>query len=258
MSVFETLNETFDKIYIMTLKRSVERHPVFKERLDGLNYEIFWGVDGQKLDVDQLESDGMYDSEAAKSIQEYQYLEPTGLSKSVLGCALSHIGIYKDAVENGYEKVFIMEDDIIVDKSKKRYLQNALDELPTDWELIYLGYLHNNNKLTFKVNLRIKLIYPILSLLGYSRYNPQVLKCKFPRPYSDHLELAGFHYGAHAYGVTLEGAKKILDEQVPIIREADNAISEMCMHERIKAFRIKERVFHQDREQFESQISSDL
>lgn len=257
MSVFDTLNEMFDKIYIMTLKRSVDRHPVFKKRLDGLNYEIFWGVDGQKLNIDKLEEDGLYDPEKAKTIKKDLKLPPHDLSLSILGCALSHIGIYKDVVKNGYRNVLIMEDDITVDHSKNGYLQNALDELPPDWELLYLGYLNNNNEIDFQAKLRIRFIYPVLSLFGYKRYNPHTYRCKYPRPYSGHLELPGFHYGAHAYGVTLEGVKKILDEQSPIVREADNAISEMCKHEKIKAYRVKERVFHQDREQFESQINSE-
>ncbi|CAN5384958.1 N/A [soil metagenome] len=256
MSVFETLNQAFDNIYIMTLERSVDRHQVFRKRLDGLNYEIFWGVDGQKLDIEKLEEDGLYDPEEAKSIKKDLKLQPRDLSLSILGCAMSHVGVYKDVIKNGYRKVFIMEDDITVDHSKKSYLQKALSELPPDWELLYLGYLNNNNEMNFQAKLRIKLIYPVLSLLGYKRYNPHTYRCKYPRPYSEHLELPGFHYGAHAYGLTLNGVKKIMDEQSPIIREADNAISEMCMHETIKAFRIKERIFHQDREQFDSQISS--
>lgn len=257
MSVFEILNETFDNIYIITLKRSADRHSIFKERLNGLNYEIFWGVDGQKLDVEKLEKEGLYDPEKARAIQKDLNLEPAGLSKSVLGCALSHIGIYKDVIKNGYEKVLIFEDDITVDHSKDQFLRKALGELPSDWELLYLGYLYNNNTRTFNINLRIKLIYPLLSLLGYDRYDPHRYNCKFPRPWSEHLQLAGFHYGAHAYGVTLEGVQKILKEQTPIVMEADNAISEMCQSEELRAFRIKERVFHQDRDQFESQISKD-
>jgi len=257
MSVFEILNETFDNIYIITLKRSADRHSIFKERLNGLNYEIFWGVDGQKLNVESLKKEGLYDPEKARAIQRDLNLEPAGLSKSVLGCALSHIGIYKDVIKNGYEKVLIFEDDITVDHTKNQFLREALGELPTDWELLYLGYLYNNNTRTFNINLRIKLIYPLLSLLGYDRYDPYRYKCKFPRPWSEHLQLAGFHYGAHAYGVTLEGAQKILEEQTPIVMEADNAISEMCQSEELKAFRIKDRVFHQDRDQFESQISKD-
>ncbi|REL24199.1 hypothetical protein DYD21_19660 [Rhodohalobacter sp. SW132] len=256
MSVFETLNQTFDNIYIMTLERSVDRHPVFKKRLAGLDYEIFWGVDGQKLDIRELEEKGLYDSEKAKFIKKELKLPQRDLSMSILGCALSHVGIYKDAIKNGYEKVLIMEDDITIDQSKNQHLKQALDELPPDWELLYLGYLQNNNELSWKARLRINLIYPVLSKLGNKKYNPHTYRCKFPRHYSENLEIPGFHYGAHAYGVTLEGVKKILDEQTPIVREADNAISEMCMHESINAFRVKERVFHQDREQFESQISS--
>ena len=258
MSVFETLNNTFDKIYIMTLERSVNRHPVFKKRLEGLDYEIFWGVDGQKLDIKKLEEQGLYNSDKARAIKRELKLQPRDLSLSILGCALSHVGIYKDVVKNGYEKILIMEDDVTVDKSKNGYLQRAVKELPPDWELLYLGYLHNNNDMSLQAKLRNRLIYPLLNSLGYKQYNPQTYRCKFPRQWSDHLELAGFHYGAHAYGVTLDGVKKILNEQTPIVREADNALSEMCMHERIRAFRIKERVFYQDREQFESQISTNV
>lgn len=257
MSVFDILNNTFDNIYIISLERSKERHSVFKERLKGLDYEIFWGVDGQKLNIENLIKENLYDSDRAKQIKKNLKVAPHDLSKSILGCALSHVGVYKDAVKNGYEKVLIMEDDITVDHGKGAFLSKSLQELPPDWELLYLGYLNNNNEVGFQASIRIKLVYPILRLLGYEQYDPHRYRCKFPRPYSERLQLAGFHYGAHAYGATLQGVKKILNEQTPVVMEADNVISEMCMHERIKAFRIKERVFHQDREQFESQISSD-
>jgi glycosyl transferase, family 25 len=257
MTVFETLNETFDHIYIISLKRSTERHPVLKERLNGLNYEIFWGVDGQKLDINRLIEEGIYDSEKARSKKKELKLPPRDLSMSILGCAMSHLGVYKDAIQNGYSKVLIMEDDITVDHDKDYYLRQALKELPSDWELLYLGYLFNNNRMTWKAALRYRFVYPLLTLFGYDRYDPYRYRCKFPRSYSDHLELAGFHYGAHAYGVTLNGLKKILENQSPIVMEADNAISEMCQNETIRAFRIKQRIFHQDRDQFQSQISSE-
>lgn len=172
------------------------------------------------------------------------------------GCCLSRLKIYKQIIENDEQRVLILEDDIRVEYTKASFLEKALEELPDKWELLYLGYLNNHTYQTLPSKLRIQLAYPLLNLLGFNRYNPSHYRCKFPRPYSGHLNLSGYHYGTHSYAVTQAGAKKILEFQTPISMEIDNAIGEMCMREQINAYCVKERVFDQNREMFESIIGS--
>jgi len=246
-ALFDLLNGYFDNIYLITLKRSTDRHPRIRKTLSGLNYEIFWGVDGEQIEKENLEQQGIYSSKKAKHIKEKRNCEPAGLLPGMIGCSLSHNGIYKMMLERNEKKVLILEDDLLVDFSKTIFLKIALQELPPDWELFYLGYLHNNNRITFSVKWRIHLAYPLLHAAGFEGYNPRKLRCKYPRHYSEYLDRSGYHYGTHAYAVTDEGAKKILGMQTPIVREPDNALGHMCMNEMIQAFSVKEKVFHQNR-----------
>lgn len=242
--LFDSLNNFFDNIYVITLKRSKERQVRINEILRGLNYEIFWGVDGSKLDLKKIRNAGKYDPEITTT------KIPLGreLTPGEIGCALSHLEVYKDIKSNGYQKALILEDDISVVAKTNSKLVQSLAELPQNWEVLYLGYLYNNNAITFPAYLRIYLAYPLLNLLGFNKYSSRKMRCKYPRPYSKNLELAGFHYGTHAYAVSNEGARKILAYQSPVTMAPDNALGMMCMEEAIKAFRVKERVFDQNRE----------
>lgn len=252
--IFNHLNDFFDKIYVITLKRSKARHSSIESILKGLNYDIFWAVDGMKLDRDQLEKEGVYNSEQARQAKIEMKTEPRDMTMGAIGCALSHIGIMKEVLDNDYQRVLILEDDISVNEESVDTLIKALSELPPDWELFYLGYLYNNNSMSFSSYMRQYVAYPILKLLGYERYDPYLFRCKFPRHYSRHLDRSGFHYGCHAYGVTNEGARKLVESQKPIVREVDIEYGLLCQHEELKAFNVKQRVFGQNREDFPSTI----
>lgn len=240
--LFNHLNSFFDRIYLITLKKSKKRHVLMKKLLDGLKYEICWGIAGDLLSEQELEE--KYDDRLAK----LQNPSKKGLKAGEIGCALSHVKIYKDILSKGYKNALILEDDLILEMSNAPYLPEALNELPSDWELLYFGYLLNNNHLTIPIQLRIHVVYPLLTMLGFRKYNADQLRCKFPRPYSKHLELSGYHYGTHAYGVTASGAEKLLVEQTPVSMAPDNAIGMMCMRESVKAFRLKRQLFHQNKD----------
>ena len=80
------------------------------------------------------------------------------------------------------------------------------------------------------------------------RFNPAKYRRRFPRNYSENLERAGHHYRTHAYGISNSGARKMLEFQSPLGLAADNAVSEMCVQNELLAFRVKNRVFYQNRD----------
>lgn len=242
--LLKSINSLFDHIYLITLERSKKRHTCIKEILEGLNYEVFWGVDGSKLNLSKIREEGLYDPDLARR------KIPIGreLVLGEIGCALSHLEVYKDIIKKGYQNALILEDDLAVETDVTDELTQSFTELPENWDLLYLGYKDNNNRIAFPIALRILIAYPILNMVGLKKYDAKKLRCNYPRPYSEHLDLAGNHYGTHAYAVTASGAEKILAYQTPVSMEADNAIGMMCIEESIQAFRVKKRVFHQNRE----------
>jgi GR25 family glycosyltransferase involved in LPS biosynthesis len=62
--------------------------------------------------------------------------------QSCVACSLSHIGIYRDALSKGYDRILVLEDDadIPADLYKKVetfFNENSMDHL--EYDLIYLG-----------------------------------------------------------------------------------------------------------------------
>lgn len=56
------------------------------------------------------------------------------------GCSLSHLSILSKAKQYGYRNVLVFEDDAqILEVANKNDIDNAIDQLPDDWELFYLG-----------------------------------------------------------------------------------------------------------------------
>ena len=94
------LNKIFDKVFVITLehdfnenkfvsvdglqptaKNRIER---FKERFKGLDYEIFYGIDGSKCGFENVEvtPDGCH------------VVKPQNLTFGQIGCSMSHVKLY--------------------------------------------------------------------------------------------------------------------------------------------------------------------
>ena len=59
---------------------------------------------------------------------------------SCVACTLSHFGIYRDALEKGYEKILILEDDADVPPDLHEKLEDFFNKTQLqDFDLLYLG-----------------------------------------------------------------------------------------------------------------------
>lgn len=242
---YTPLNKFFEKIYVVSLNKSTDRHEVLKERLKGLNYKLFWGVDGSKLNVDELSENGHYNHKLYNLNRLVKGEPPRNLNLGRIGCALSHVGIYQEIVEKNISLALILEDDLIVDKNRISAFSAAVSELPAEWDLLYLGHYGSNSIFSKKAKIKYAL-YKFFFLMGLRKYCPKHLRKRYPRPYTENLFHAGSHWGTHAYAVTFQGASKILKYQTPITREADNLLADLCRYELIDAYSLKEHIFFQD------------
>lgn len=59
---------------------------------------------------------------------------------NVLGCGLSHRSAWKYVVNNKLSKCIILEDDVIKFDNFDEKIEKSLRNVPTDWDLILLGY----------------------------------------------------------------------------------------------------------------------
>lgn len=206
--------------------------------MEGLSFDFFWGADKMHLDGEMLSRN--YNEIKAKKLQR----QGKSLNFGEIACALSHRMVYDAMIENGWQKVLILEDDVVPMEEQLQQLPDALKELPPDWELVYLGYLkHESVTPALK---RKQLFYKILALTGLMKWSYKMVSNLLPRPYSAHLRKAGFHDCTHAYAITLEAAKKLRAAQSPVVYRADDLLSATIMKGELKAFVTEPKFFDQE------------
>jgi glycosyl transferase family 25 len=234
------LDQYFDKVLVMTVPRFKERQEKVKERLKGISFEFFYGVDKNDLTDAFIQGNYVYDKKNSLAIT--QQIKP--LNKGEIACSLSHRSIYRAMLENNWQRVLIFEDDVVPDPELLPALIDCLRELPSDWELFYLGYL-KNEKPGFGNRLK-QSWYKIQSRIGLTRMPYSMVKNRLPKPFSSSLMKAGFHDCTHAYAVSQEGAKKLLKTQTPVIYRADNLLSALILKNSLKAFISRACLFNQE------------
>jgi len=234
------LQQYFDKILIVSIPRFTERHVRVQDHLQGLPFDFFWGADKLQLDLEKAKQDGVYDEAQTKQLQRQGKL----LNPGELACALSHRMVYEAMIKNNWDKVLILEDDVLPLYENLVLLPEVLNELPANWELVYFGYL-KNEKVT--VGLKVKqALYKIQSLLGLMTWSYKMISNMLPKPYSTHLKKAGFHDCTHAYAITLSGAKKLLAAQTPVVYRADDLLSHIILKGELNAFVTEPKFFDQE------------
>jgi hypothetical protein len=128
-----SLNNFFDHIYCINLKRRIDRWEECKEEFDKhqLKVERFEAVDGKSYDWS--------DYTTIFPFGKGHDLESGKISKSIAGLAKTHQLILQDAIDNKYESILILEDDVVFDDLLNYKFPLLTKELPADWSLLYLG-----------------------------------------------------------------------------------------------------------------------
>ncbi|MEN9570924.1 MAG: hypothetical protein RL172_2155 [Bacteroidota bacterium] len=229
--IFEPLNVFFDKIYVLTLQRATDRHAHIANELQGLNYSWWYGADKTSLNLPQLQQDNLFNPSLARQ----HHLTGKDMRPGEMGCAISHRMMYEDVVKNGYQKVLILEDDVVIDKTALASFSKAVAELPANWQLWYLGFDKNDQppgNAFFK-----KMLYHFLYAIGLKKtYNHTQINHLYASPYSAHLATAGFHFCTHAYAITNQAADILLHMQTPVSYVADHLLGYATSGKKINGF----------------------
>ena len=245
------LQNHFDKIFVVSVPRFTGRHTAVTKNLQGLSFNFFWGTDKQDLDLEVAKKDGTYDE--AITIKKQRQVKP--MNPGELACSLSHRSIYAEMIKNNWQRVLILEDDVVPIAENLAQLPDAVNELPPDWELVYFGYLKNET-VTAKSR-RKQFFYKIISALGLMKWSYTMVCNMLPTPYSKHLKKAGFHDCTHAYAITFSAAKKLYTAQNPVVYRADDLLSHTILKGEIKAYVTNPKFF--DQEGFNnSNVSSEI
>ena len=234
------LEQYFDKILVVSIPRLVERHKKIAKNLEGLSFEMFWGVDHQTLDMEQLKQNGIYNEKTTLKVNRYIM----ALRPGEIACSLSHRMLYETMIREQWNKVLVLEDDVIPLTDNMKKIPEMLTELPEDWELVYFGYLRHE-KVTNRMRVK-QFFYKISSSVGLMKWSYKMVNNLFPKPYTKHLKKAGFHDCTHAYALTLPGAEKLVKAQTPVVHTADDLFSYLVMNGKLNAFVTEPKFFDQE------------
>ena len=207
------------KIFVVNLESSVDRREFIGSQLEKLDllYEIFPAVDGRK--VPQEELDEFYDGKAAIAFFGRE------LTRGEIGCAWSHLNIYRWMVDNQIPEALVLEDDVILNQDLKEIL-NRRNLFPADWELVFLSY--NNAVASVWDRIPIYDGYKLVKFVEHPNWTS-------------------------GYLITLEGAKKLLSLGYPIRMPAD-WLTGNRLNRNIRIYGIKPVVIPQNKD-FQETIS---
>ena len=238
--MFEPLNNFFDKIYVITLERATDRHLHILQQLKGLNYTLMYGTDKLNINRENLVSNKQFDEALATE----HHIMNKEMNLGEIACSFSHRMVYEDVVKNKYNRVLILEDDIIVDIKNLSLFYEITKELPEDWGLWYLGFAKNEQPPA--TAFLKKLFYHFLFATGIKKkFNHTVINNLYPAPFSKHLQKAGFHDCAHAYAITGKTAATFLAMQTPVSYIADHLLAYAASNQVVKSFITLPRLINQ-------------
>ncbi|KAM4549449.1 procollagen galactosyltransferase 2 [Odontesthes bonariensis] len=174
----------FDEVYLVNLKRRLDRRTKMLKTMTslGLHATLVEAVDGKALNTSQLQALGI------EMLPDYK--DPYSgrvLTRGEIGCFLSHHSIWTKVIEQGLQKVLVLEDDVRFEPRFKRRLQAIMDDIEQAqlaWDLIYVG------------RKRMQVQQPEQSVEGVNN-----------------LVEADYSYWTLAYALSQQGARKLLDAQ---------------------------------------------
>ena len=208
------------KVYIINLKKDKNRkknilNELKKQNLK--NYKFISAVNGNKLKKKEINS---------LISKEKNFINPinTNMSKSEIGCSLSHIKIYKEIVKSDIDYALILEDDAF-----------------------FLNKFTKNLKKFISINFKYKKQIILLSELR------EFYKIPIDKEKDYEIVDVTNAYFTHSYFINNEAARSLLHFNFPVKTVADNFII-FKIYCGIKIRCLNPCLLSQDKKKFESSI----
>jgi GR25 family glycosyltransferase involved in LPS biosynthesis len=123
-----------DKIYYINLDRRPDRKQhilkqIYDEKIPHDKVKRFQAIDGKTY---------KFNPEEKKMFQDCNFRND-GNENLTMGNQLSHYYILKEMVENNYQYILILQDDVVFKKDFNTHLNKILDNFPEDAEIVNIG-----------------------------------------------------------------------------------------------------------------------
>lgn len=218
-------------VYVINLDRRPDRYQKVHALLDKshIQHTRFSAVDGYKLRFKNplwkrrfiigIRPVVYYPSipEAAFRYDNMPFKRRRRLTPGELGCIYSHRAVWQDIVNKKCKMAIIFEDDIVIERDFKKALYNLFRSIPIDAELVFIDFLYFSLVTKHFVEDRSGLTPKVNGMFVDKIYNSNV-------------------WGTHAYAVTLNGAKKLLQITNVLSVPVDAAIDLAMKDKRIRGY----------------------
>ena len=189
-----------DNVYLINMDKDTERlEKVTKEcKKFNINFERFSGVNPLKLSKKELNK---YVSKTCQNICPY----------GLIGCGVSHMKIYEDALKNNYKNILVLEDDVYFDEKLYEELNKAMTELPEDYDILYLGCFGICDKEQV-YNMDLNLLFHLYT--NFLRKCKSTCKNECEKKLNNkykYLHIPEFPLSAHGLIISNKGCRKLLN-----------------------------------------------
>ena len=154
------INKEFDKVVCVNLVNRKDKKEVIAEKFNNYNINVEWFEAVQYGFAEEI----------VKSLKPNINGFPRFNLKhpNEFGAALSHYTVIKTALEQGVEKLFVFEDDVLFRKDFNNKLEKSLSTLPKDWDMINLySFMYNIMPENKRINANWITSFRGWSLLAY-------------------------------------------------------------------------------------------
>jgi glycosyl transferase, family 25 len=190
-------------VFILNLKHRSDRREKF-QRLNpqhSIGYEFVDAVDGRHIQMDNLIKQNL----AIEDLKHY--------TAGALGCAMSHRELWQRCIAEN-RSIIIGEDDAILRGDFRTMFARILEQLPTDWDFVLLGY-------NFDAATSLELFPGVVMHSLFSAFSAKV---PTEQDFTAFIEvrtipaLLPLHhaFGTCAYAISPQGAKTLLERCFPL------------------------------------------
>jgi GR25 family glycosyltransferase involved in LPS biosynthesis len=208
----ETFNNKEKQIhaFVINLDRNIERYNAFMKvynmHMSTTPINRFVAVDGSKLSYDDIQK--ISTPEILNGIETidktHQRVSNEYLTRGMIGCYQSHIGLYQYALQKNYDVIMVFEDDADFNIDLMQFIHD-IGELPLDWDMLLLGDVG-----IFK-----------------------------QQPYTDAWKRVYEFWGLQGYIINKKGMQKIIENAYPIKKQIDHIMSDLAQNNVLKIYSYK-------------------
>lgn len=232
--------------YLINLDSRLDRLKHSHEELinNGFTYKRFPAVSGKNLPDSYIRT--ILSSDALNTLDELYRNNHYQLTRGGVGCALSHINIWKILVNSNNDYALIFEDDILFgEKSLYLYFQKYFKY--TNKQNIY----YNTIDLFLKKMEHKNINWDILLLQTMKPYNLDLIQdqsiplinIKTDKNY--YLVKQNVFWGTGGYFITKKCALKLLSDVFPLKEQIDFYLSKKSLQKEINIYSIQPNILNQ-------------